>query len=161
LGEWRSRISLVGYFVVAVIVALVVDAATDVPFGFMFQARYIMPMTALMLIVSGSLIDRGLSASSGRTHVRLSVDQWSSIVALVVVGGLSLLELVGWWANSHVAAVGLAGPLSFFRHPKWTPPGGWSLLIAAALLGTLSLMAGAVAGVDVRRRPSMGSDTRL
>ena len=155
-GDWRARGVLIGVGVVAVLVAVVLNAATQMPFGFTVQARYVMPLTALLLIMAGWIVERRPRARTGThfpQHSRTEALRVPPTVLAALVG-LAGLQFVGWLWNSRVSAVGPHGSWDFITHALWAPPGGWLLWTLTAVAGTLLLTVGIVALVGNDSAPA-------
>jgi hypothetical protein len=139
LTGWRARLSILGFALAIFAVAVGIEVFVQLPFGFDVQARYLMPVTVMVLILSGSLIDQRLADSPSSRLVHLSL-----IAAAIAAVGYSVLQLVAWLSNSRISAVGVSGSWWFESHARWTPPGGWVLWMTLASMGTLLLLAGSL-----------------
>jgi len=149
-GRWRASLLLVGLGAAGYLVAIVLDAAIEIPFGFAVQARFLMPVSAMVLILAGFVVDRRCSAglvspSQPQRRRQLRSARWLSLLAATCALSLSILQLVGWLYNSRIAAVGFGGSWLFVTNALWVPPGGWTVLIVCASLGVLMLTVGVVA----------------
>jgi hypothetical protein len=151
LAGWRGRLSLLAFAAVTIVVAFVLDAAAQLPFGFGVQARYVMPVAVALPILAGWFVDRRLAGGRHGRHRRAPRQPgvardtpWSSLLAVVCMAGFGMLDFVGWLWNSHVSAVGARGTWSFIEHARWVPPGGWLPWVVLSVAGTLLLVAGMV-----------------
>jgi hypothetical protein len=151
LAGWRGRLSLLAFAAVLIVVAFVLDAAAQLPYGFGVQARYVMPVAVALPILAGGLVDRRLAdGRHGRhrpAHRRpgsARATLWSPPLAVACLAGFGTLDFVGWLWNSHVSAVGARGTWSFIDHARWVPPGGWLPWVVLSAAGTLLLVAGMI-----------------
>ncbi|MDQ2726729.1 MAG: DUF2142 domain-containing protein [Actinomycetota bacterium] len=127
LGSLRQRLVLVSSLAAIVVGAVLVDAVTQLPFGFGLQARYVMPLTAMTLLLAAWVVH-------DRVGRRASLVP--RVLSAVLVGELG----VAWLANSRQAAGSAQGPRLFFQHPQWSPPGGWvPWIVVAAVAGLVML----------------------
>ena len=129
-GTRRQRLVLVGAVATTAVGSVLVDAVTQLPFGFGLQARYVMPLSAVTLLLSAWVVHERVGPG------RLLTSVVPRVLGVVLVGGLGL----AWLANARQAAGGAGGPRLFFRHPQWAPPGGWPPWIIVAALGGLVLL---------------------
>ena len=130
LGTRRQRLVLVGAVATTVVGSVVVDAVTQLPFGFGLQARYVMPLSAVTLLLAAWVVHERVGPGRILTTVA------PKLMGVVLVGGLGL----AWLANARQAAGGAGGARLFFRHPQWAPPGGWPPWIVVAALGGLFMV---------------------
>ncbi len=102
--------------------------------GFGLQARYVMPVLALVPLLGGELIYRSytrLTAPAARTLPS---------VAVIAIAGF---QLFAWWINARDWA-SEPDALWFLSHPHWSPPLGWGPWTAMALIGAALLVGFAV-----------------
>jgi Predicted membrane protein (DUF2142) len=99
--------------------------------GFILQARYVMPLLALIPVLGGELVFRRRGLLPG------GVKRFAPSVAIAVI---ACYQLAAWWINARTSA---AEPHAFWfpASPHWSPPGGWAPWLISALLGTLLLIA--------------------
>jgi len=99
--------------------------------GFILQARYVMPLLALIPLLAGELVFRS------RRRLPTGVIRFVPSVAISVIASY---QLAAWWINARTSA---AEPHAFWfpASPHWSPPGGWAPWLISALLGTLLLIA--------------------
>ncbi len=131
VGTRRQRLVLALSVAATAVGAVLIDAVTQLPFGFGLQVRYVMPLTAMTLLIAAWLVHERIGAR------RLPARVVPSLLSAVLVGELG----VAWLANARQAAVGAVGPRLFFRNPQWSPPGGWTMWIFIAALAGLVLLA--------------------
>jgi uncharacterized membrane protein YjdF len=99
--------------------------------GFGLQARYVMPLLALIPLLGGELMFRSRERlPRGAVHLLPGV-------AIAVVAGF---QLFAWWINARDWA-GKPNAVWFLSGPQWSPPQGWLPWTIAALLGTAMLLA--------------------
>jgi uncharacterized membrane protein SirB2 len=140
LGTQRERAILVFATLMVVLVSVVLDAATELPYGFTFQARFALPITVFLPVFGGAVIGQRRPGSSlGDRRSRTELVAILSMSLLLVV-----LLAVGWWATGRHAAVGLDGPWLFATSDAWAPPMGWTIPIAFWAVGTAMLVAATV-----------------
>ena len=89
-----------------------------------------MPLSAVTLLLAAWVVHERVGPR------RVLANVVPKVAGVVLVGELGL----AWLANSRQAAVGAVGPRLFFRHPHWSPPGGWTLWIGVAALGGLFML---------------------
>jgi hypothetical protein len=147
LGTNRERLVLAGFFLLALVLPVLLVAATMRHTGFGLQGRYVLPCSVLVLLLAGEILVRR------RDRLRMLGAQGLFFPFALAAGSLQLL---GWWANAHRFAVGLGGPRWFFDHAQWSPPGGWwpwfTLVVAGAvLLAALGPIERAVSSAARRR----------
>lgn len=121
--------------------------------GFGLQGRYVLPVLALIPLLSGELLERAV----GRGDAPVSAtdresgtgrESCRSAVLRTAIVGIAAFQLVAWWINARASA-GRPDAIFFQHHPPWSPPLGWWPWTAAAAAGTL-LLAGAGALIGPR-----------
>lgn len=143
-GTQKERAILVFATLLVVLVNVVLDAATQLPYGFTFQARFALPITVFLPVFAGAVIGQ-------RRPVASMVDRRSRTEVVAMLSASLLLAVVlaaGWWATSRHAAVGLDGPWLFAMSDVWAPPMGWAIAIAFWVVGIALLVA--AAGLNAR-----------
>ncbi|HEY3725272.1 MAG TPA: DUF2142 domain-containing protein [Acidimicrobiia bacterium] len=113
----------------AVVIPVLVEAAGAHEAGFIWQGRYSLPLAVGVPIIAG--VGVGSSETASRLGRRL---------ALVLVASLAVAQILAFTQAIRRYAVGAHGPLWFFGHGQWSPPGtapvlivGFALAIAAGL----------------------------
>jgi hypothetical protein len=149
LSTRRDRLILGAVVVLALAFPVLFWAWIDRYTGFGLQGREVLPPILLIPLVAGELIFRNSPVWADRRWARLT---FGGIVAIVAV-----FQAYAWWISARAAA-GAPGTLRFYAHATWSPPLGWAPWIAAALLGTLALLAFA-AGEVLGRPPGLESRT--
>ncbi|MBW3555618.1 MAG: DUF2142 domain-containing protein [Actinobacteria bacterium] len=139
-GSWKHRLVVVGGLVVLVVMIVGLNVFTQIPFQFFVQARYVMPLSVMLLVVAGD----GLHGAGSRLPAAVAQG-----VSLVAVG----LHAVGWWANARQSAVGANGAVVFFGSSQWSPPGGWLVWAVVAAAGVALMAAGAIAATASAGQP--------
>lgn len=91
--------------------------------GFGLQARYVLPVIAVLPLVAGELASR---RARGRG--------WFLAAGAV----LAAAQLGAWWANARRSAVGIDGPAWFLGAAERAPPGGWVPWALLAVVGSAS-----------------------
>lgn len=112
--------------------------------GFLLQARYVIPMLALVPLVAGELLVRRI----GRGHERRWA--WPFALGTVVLAGV---QLYAWWHDASTFA-GHPNTALFWQHAAYRPPLGWLPWTVLALGGTLALLSVALTLPIARHRPS-------
>lgn len=99
--------------------------------GFGIQARFFMPLLAVMLITLVS------AASVTETHSerRIGPWPWRGLLAFVALSHAAALEI-----SARRNAQGLDGRRIDFSHAVWSPPGGWMLSGMIALVGCVLVL---------------------
>lgn len=140
LGTWRQRLLVI---LLAIGIPLACGGLTvylTLAFGLQIvgqgvQGRYLMPMVVWFPLVCGEVLQlrwsmRRLAFAGGVT------------AALTIL--VACFQFGAWYLNSRRYAVGVGGPLLFFRGPAWSPTGGWAFWIAAAVVATALMALGGV-----------------
>jgi hypothetical protein len=146
LGTRRQRVVLAVSVITTAVGSVAIDAVTQLPFGFGLQARYVMPLSAMTLLLAAWIVHQRVG------HRPVLARRLPVVLGVVLVADLGL----AWLASSRQAAVGAVGPRLFFRHPRWVPPAGWGLWIVVAAAGGLVLLA--AVGDHIVRRPAVDRD---
>ena len=89
-----------------------VEAAGAHEAGFIWQGRYSLPLAVGVPIIAG--VGVGSSETAARLGRRL---------ALVLVASLAVAQILAFAQAIRRYAVGAHGPLWFFGHEQWSPPG--------------------------------------
>jgi hypothetical protein len=141
LATGRERWILVSTVVLALATSVLLDAATQLPYDYSFQARFALPITVFVPVLCGAVIGE-------RSRLRASMGEQARRREAVVLASISLLLFallaLGWWATSRHAAVGLDGPWFFVAGDLWAPPTGWAVPIALCAVGIGTLIVAAV-----------------
>jgi hypothetical protein len=159
LSSWRSRFGLLFVAAAAVLVAFVLDAGAQIPFGFGVEARYLMPLSGAALFVAGSGLDGRAERGRRARHRTLGRAWWQRLIAGLLCAGLVALQFIGWFWNSHLSAVGTRGTWSFTDHARWLPPGGWLAWLVVAGTGTVLLGLGAFGAALAGPGPTAEAET--
>ncbi|HUC04862.1 MAG TPA: DUF2142 domain-containing protein [Acidimicrobiales bacterium] len=151
LGRWREKAAWAAFFALGFVETLYMDTALQIPYGFGVQARYVMPLSALLLVYGGSVLDIRIQSLTLHPRARppgalrrLTLVAVGRVVPLVLSAAYVGLQFEAWLQNSHDSAVGLHGSWDFFTRSSWAPRTGWTVLLVMAALGTLLALAGAV-----------------
>lgn len=121
LGAWRERLVLLGLLGLIALVAYVTYARVFYPIGAGLQGRHLLPMFALVPVLSGVIVTERLR--------RVMLVRLFTGAALVLVP----LQLFALYLNGKRYAVGLAdGPSWFVPDARWAPPLGWYPWLALA-----------------------------
>ncbi|MGI8751467.1 MAG: DUF2142 domain-containing protein [Acidimicrobiales bacterium] len=142
LGRARQRLALVAGIAFYVLVTLVVFVTTTKT-GFPVQGRYFLPLWAFVAVLMGETLG-GAALLRGYGVV---------LRRLVTIGvvAFAALNVGSVYVNARRYAVGTAGPELFFRHPAWTPPGGWYLWLGVLALSGLGLVITGLTEIVPRR----------
>ena len=97
--------------------------------GFDLQGRQVLPLVVAVPLVAGEVLRRRA----------LGARLFAVAAALT-----ALVQFAAWWTDARRSAVGTGGPQFFLGSAKWSPPAGWGLWFALAVLGAVSV---ALAGV--------------
>jgi hypothetical protein len=130
VGRARERVAVVAGAGIALLFPVIFQAAIVRHTGFGMQGRYVLPLSIIALVVSGEVLVRH-RARLGRAAFPFGVGACL----------LALLQLVAYLVDARRQAVGLAGPLGFAWHARWSPPAGWWIWIALAAGGAVALAA--------------------
>lgn len=136
----RERVVMLAMIVLALAFPVLFYAWVFRHSGFGLQARYVMPMLALIPLLGGELIFR-----SDRRRLRTTWS-WLPPAAVAVVAGF---QLFSWWINARHWAIEPNG-VWFLSHPRWSPPGGWWPWTVAAMVGASALLAFAASELRAR-----------
>jgi hypothetical protein len=146
-GRAFDRLVVAIGLAVTLAVALYLSAFTQLPVGALLQARYVMPVSVVVLLVAGGAAE-GSGLGRSRAEPRPAVQSWKTNGAfVVVVVSVVALQWSSWFVNAHRAAVGRHGPLLFLGQAQWAPPGGWWPWLTLASIGSLTLGAGALCAI--------------
>ncbi len=130
LGRRRERLVIVVMIAVTLLVADVTYARVFYPINAGLQGRHMLPLFAVLPLLSGVVLARRLSASALR---RVLV----GVTAVFVPSQVAFLYL-----NGKRYAVGLdSGPLWFLPDARWEPALGWTPWLALALVAGIALAA--------------------
>jgi hypothetical protein len=135
----RERLLLLVLLVVPLLIGAGISALIEADFG-RAQGRWLLPVAVAAPLFAGELVFRNRDRLSGRLL------SWAMPVTCCVVGAV---QAQAWWMNGRRHAVGADGPINFLSHPAWSPPQGWGIWLALALVGAAALAAfGFAAGRD-------------
>jgi hypothetical protein len=138
LGRLRERLVLVGVGAVALAFPVLFYAFSLRTSGFGLQGRHVLPVLALIPLLSGEVLDRR-AARGGAL--------WQPLAA-VSIGAIAVYQLLAWWHNAHYwAGAGSSGP--FLEHSTWSPPLGWTWWVIVAAAGALAIVG--ATGLSLRR----------
>ncbi|GAC1324711.1 MAG: hypothetical protein NVSMB13_06570 [Mycobacteriales bacterium] len=134
-ADTRQRVALALAALGTGVTAVLVDALTQHPFGFVSHGRYSLAVAVAVPLLCGHVL-AVRSAELPPKVLRVGL----ALVALGAVAG----QLGGWYAQAHHYAVGLDGPVWFLTRQQWQPPGGWLPWLGCLLAGAALLLAGAL-----------------
>ncbi len=114
------------------------QAAVVGKLGYIWQGRYILALTVMLMLACGFVLDRAGARLLPRTQLT---------VVGIAVGFLGFAHVVAFVNTLKRYAVGMNGTLhDFVLHPQWQPPGGWVLVtclfavvVALSCAGTILL----------------------
>lgn len=138
LGSRKERGILVFAVGLVAFVNVWLDASTQVPYDFVFQARLALPLTVFVPILSAAVI------GEQRTRLRAVISRhrdYEAALRLAIPLTVVALSSLGWWMSSRHGAVGVAGPWLFLVYGAWSPPMGWTIPIACYGTGIAVLVA--------------------
>lgn len=147
LGTRRDRWMLIFAVVMSALVNVWLDAATQIPYQFPFQARFCLPFTVVVPVLCGAVIGQSHAQTPIEAHGRGRNELALLSISWILVG----LHAIAWWANSRRSAVGAGGSWHFVAEGAWSPPIGWTIPIVLCGVGILVLGAACVANA----RPSV------
>lgn len=130
IASRRERLPLFALVLGAFWLAVLIDVSSLLPFDQGMQARYTMPLNSTALILAGAVVEARLAARRGRGAVAAPV---------AAAAGLTLLQVLAFASNSRQSAVGAGGTWDFASHALWSPPLGWWLWLATAVIAGLAL----------------------
>ncbi len=146
-GRVNDRIALLlgaACFVGTVLLLILATTTT----GFDVQARYVLPVWALVAVVVGDSLSGAAERRRYGSWARRTATAWVILFAVLNTGAV--------YVNARRYAVGAGRSWVFFRHAQWSPPGGWiPSLIMVALAGI-----GLVGAALLEVRPPPGADQR-
>ena len=134
VGHRRDRILLVAVIVCALLFPVLFYAWVFRHSGFGLQARYVMPVLALIPLLGGELLFRS------RSRLPAAVRRYFPGLVIAIVAGF---QLFAWWINARDWA-GEPNAIWFPSNPQWVPPLGWLVWTAAAIVGAALLLALAI-----------------
>lgn len=150
-GTGRQRIVLAAVPVVVVLAILLISAGLLRQNGFEIQGRHVLALAAVLPLLAAELV-AAHAAERGTPRAALLLPVFA-VPALVV-------QVVAWYSNARRYAVGTNGPIWFFGHSRWSPPGTWVLWSAVVAVGAAAGIAAAwlasrhPAGDDVYASPA-------
>jgi hypothetical protein len=142
--RWTLVLAVVGTVAAAIFIAAI-------PFEmyrqrYAMQARYVLPLAVVIPLLVGDLLGR---AADRAPRSRAADGPWypsGTILPALVIAGMTVLQLVGWWTNAVRNAAGFGG--FAFWGGEWSPPFGW---IPGVLLAAIGVGCGLGAAVAVAR----------
>lgn len=129
LGDWRERGFMALVTVVALAFVVLFYAWVYRNTGFGLQARQVMPVLVLVPLLAGELVFRHRD--------RIPTVLWGLPFGVITV--CACFQVFAWGVNARTSA-GEPNAFWFFRHPYWSPPGGWVPWGIAAALGAVTLV---------------------
>jgi hypothetical protein len=143
----RERIVMLAVTIVAVAFPVLFYAWVFRYSGFGLQARYVMPMLALIPLLGGELMFRS------RARLPAAAERW---LPSATIAGVAGFQLFAWWINARDWA-GEPNALWFLSHAHWRPPLGWLPWTAMAVSGTVLLVAFAFNDARLSRSLTRGT----
>jgi predicted membrane protein DUF2142 len=138
-GRRRQCVALIGLLGAVTLVPPVIEAAKAHEMGFTWQGRYTMPLAVGVPILAG------LTVATGK---RRNHSLYRTRPALLATMALFIAHFVAYVQNLRRNMVGYDGPITFWRHPEWSPllpawllTAAYALALAGLLLWLLSLIA--------------------
>jgi hypothetical protein len=138
VGRRTDSLTVIGAFVVVIVVAYGTFATVFALIGANLQGRHLLPI----FVVIPTLAGVALAEHLGRSGLGLARRQ--AILVGVVMAGLQLLSVL---VNGRRYAVGADGPVWFFSAAQWSPRWGWwpwftAAAVAAVWLGYMIIRGG-------------------
>jgi hypothetical protein len=130
VGRWRDRLLTIALVGVPLLAALLISAAVLRQNGFGLQARHVLALAVTAPLLLGEIVAR-------RTD-RLPRWLQPTLLVLVVVTTVSIQVVALFTAAEHYSLVRGHQPAS------WQPPGSTATWVVVAIVGALSLSAGAM-----------------
>ncbi|MDX6642815.1 MAG: hypothetical protein QOD76_777, partial [Solirubrobacteraceae bacterium] len=135
LGTRAERVLLGATVLLAVALPVLFYAAVlrnaDIP----LQGRHVLPLLVLVPLLAGEI-------------VRRRRDALRAVSCRVLLAGFAVpaaaVQLVAWYVNAHRSAVGTDGPWWFLDRAEWSPPAGWGIWLALAVVAAVGLAATAL-----------------
>lgn len=140
----RERLVLLAAMVLALLFPVLFYAWVYRFTGFGLQGRYVLPVLSLIPLLAGEFIRRAAAATQPAPLFRRSLGLAIAIIAL--------FQGYAWWINARFSA-GAPHAIRFYAHALWSPPLGWGLWIALAVLA-MALLIGIVLTQRLRSVPS-------
>jgi hypothetical protein len=135
LGTRRERVLLTGTMLLALALPVFFYAGVlrnvDVP----LQGRHVLPLLVLVPLLAGEIVRR-------RRDALPAVGCRMLLAAFVVPA--AAVQLVAWYVNARRSAVGTDGPWWFVDRASWSPPAGWGIWLALAVIAAVALAATAL-----------------
>jgi hypothetical protein len=142
LGTGRERVVLASAVLVSGAVNLLLDAATQIPYGYRYQPRFGLPFAVFAPVFAGAVVGRHRDRfpawlRRGRAEVTALLT-----LSLTIV----LVQAYDWWRTAKLLSVGTAGRWIFpGASHAWAPTTGWRLPLALyaaaiAVLGVVSVL---------------------
>ena len=134
-GSWRGRIALATVIGLALVVPVAIVTRQAHVDGIVWQGRDSMPLSVGIVILGAALCAR-----PGRPP------SWERWVSMVLVAGVSGMDMLSFYTDFRRYAVGRYGPHFFFLHNQgWSPPTGQFLTlcvygIVTTLIGVLVML---------------------
>jgi hypothetical protein len=126
----RERVVLAVVVALGLTMPVVFYAVLIRPTGFGLQGRHVLPFFVAVPLVGGEALRRY------RARVPPA---WLRCFAITVPVAVAIMQLSAWYVNAKRYAVGASGPEWFLRSAAWSPPDGWWLWFAAAVLAASCL----------------------
>jgi hypothetical protein len=131
----RERLLLAATVLLAVALPVLFYAAilrhADIP----LQGRHVLPLLVLVPLLAGEI-------------VRRRRDALPAVSCRVLLAGFAVpaaaVQLVAWYVNARRSAVGTGGPWWFVDRAAWSPPAGWGIWLALAVIAAVALGATAL-----------------
>jgi hypothetical protein len=143
-GKARERVLLTVGLAGSLALAVYLSAFTQNPFGYTLQARYVMPMSVVVLLLAGWISEGGREPAAANVGAQAAPP---TLLRAAVIASVTILHWTGWFVNASRSAVGRSGAAMFVGDPQWRPPGGWILWLTVATLGCVLIAVGAWQGV--------------
>ncbi|MFO1536976.1 MAG: DUF2142 domain-containing protein [Actinomycetota bacterium] len=139
--RWTLVLAIAGTLSAAIFIAAI-------PFEmyrqrYAMQARYVLPFAVVIPLLVGDLLAR---AADRAPRSRAADGPWypsGTLLPALLIAGMTVLQLVGWWTNAVRNAAGFGG--FAFWGGEWSPRFGWIPWVLVATVGVGCGLGAAVA----------------
>src|SRR5581483_2729081 len=136
LGRRRGAFGVALLAVGTVVIPIGIEAREASTFGLVWQGRYLLPIAAGLPVLAAAVLGDAWPEGLGAAMRRRAIAMLGGFVALA--GAVAFV----WVARRYT--VGWNGPLLYFLHGRWAPPGSAIGMLVLLVGGQLVVLAAAV-----------------